>query len=141
MTIAYFPQNTPPVVRSINVSGQSGPKPQSTAASTTNAYSITVTDAVDTSVAGTPSQTISRGATQQIQVVWQADDPDGDRLIYNLYFRGEDESQWKLLRADMTENTYTLDARRAGRRPLFLPRDRRRIGRRIRWTWRVRLSW
>jgi hypothetical protein len=98
------------VVRSINVSGQSGPKTSSTASSTANAYSITVTDTVDTSVAGTPSQTISRGPAQQIQVVWQADDPDGDRLIYNLYFRGEDESQWKLLRADMTENTYTLEA-------------------------------
>jgi len=36
-------------------------------------------------------------------------DPDGDRLLYSLYFRGEDESQWKLLRANMTENTYLLE--------------------------------
>ena len=110
VTVAYLPQNNPPVIRSINVSGQSAPKISSTASTTASAYSITVTDSVDTSVAVTPSQTIARGGAQQIQVTWQADDPDGDRLIYNLYFRGEDETQWKLLRADMTENTYTLDA-------------------------------
>jgi hypothetical protein len=30
-------------------------------------------------------------------------------MIYNLYFRGEEEAQWKLLRANMTENTYVLE--------------------------------
>jgi hypothetical protein len=108
VSLAYLPQNGPPVVRSINVTGQSVPKGSSTA-STASAYSITVTDTVDSSVASTPSQTISRGGAQQIVITWQADDPDGDRLIYNVYFRGEDESQWKLLRADMAESTYTLD--------------------------------
>ena len=108
VAIAYLPQNAPPVVRGISVTGQNVPKPSSSA-STASAYSITVTDTVDTSVASTPSQTISRGSAQQIQITWQADDPDGDRLIYNLYFRGEEETQWKLLRADMVENVYTLD--------------------------------
>jgi hypothetical protein len=108
VSIAYLPQNTPPVVRSVNVTSQTVPKPASTA-SANSAYSITVTDTVDSSVVNTPSQTISRGSAQQILITWQADDSDGDRLIYNLYFRGEDESQWKLLRADMAESTYTLD--------------------------------
>ena len=44
-----------------------------------------------------------------MQIAWQADDPDGDRLLYNLYFRGQEETQWKLLRGDMTENIYTLE--------------------------------
>ncbi len=48
-------------------------------------------------------------AGQQIQISWQADDPDGDRLIYSLYFRGEEEREWKLLRANMNENTYLLE--------------------------------
>src|SRR5207237_724571 len=46
----------------------------------------------------------------QIQITWQADDPDGDRLVYALYFRGEDESQWKLLRTNMFENSLILDS-------------------------------
>jgi hypothetical protein len=46
---------------------------------------------------------------QQIQVSWQADDPDGDRLVFSLYFRGEDEREWKLIRANLTDNTFLLD--------------------------------
>jgi hypothetical protein len=113
VTIAYLPQNTPPNVRSINVSAVSGSAKSGTAASTaaTASYAITVTDSGDAPVtAGTPSQTLSRIPGQQVQIYWQADDPDGDRLIYNLYFRGEDETRWKLLRANTIENTYLLDA-------------------------------
>ncbi len=112
VTVAYLPQNTPPVVRSVNVTAQSsGPKASAAASSSANAsYSITVTDSGDSSTpAGTQSQTLSRATGQQIQIAWQADDPDGDHLIYSLYFRGEDERDWKLLRANMNENSYLLD--------------------------------
>jgi hypothetical protein len=110
VTIAYLPQNTAPVMRSITVSAQ-GAKPGSTSAlASSNAYSITVTDTGEApAAAGTATQTISRGAGQQIQVSWQADDPEGDKLIYSVYFRGEDEAEWKLLRGNITENTYLLD--------------------------------
>jgi len=113
VTIAYLPQNTPPNVRSINVSAVSGSTKSGPAANpaATASYAITVTDSGDAPVtAGTPSQTLSRIPGQQVQIFWQADDPDGDRLIYSLYFRGEDETRWKLIRANMTENTYLLDA-------------------------------
>jgi hypothetical protein len=81
-----------------------------TAASSNTAYSITVTDTGDSSTAvGTPSLTLSRATGQQLSITWQADDPDGDRLLYSLYFRGDEETQWKLLRGDITENTYQLD--------------------------------
>ena len=110
--VFYLPQNNPPVVRSINVTTQA---PAAKGAAGTNssssaAYSITVTESGDTSTpAGTPTQTLSRAAGSQIQITWQADDPDGDRLIYSLYFRGEDESDWKLLRANIFENSLLLD--------------------------------
>jgi hypothetical protein len=52
---------------------------------------------------------ISRGAGQQLQIQWQADDAEGDKLMYSLYFRGEDEREWKLLRAGMFETSYLLD--------------------------------
>lgn len=114
VTISYLPQNTPPNVRSINVSAVSGSLksgPSATAAAATASYAITVTDSGEApATAGTPSQTLSRIPGQQIQIYWQADDPDGDRLVYNLYFRGEDETRWKLLRANMIENAYLLDA-------------------------------
>ena len=111
--VFYLPQNNPPVVRSINVTTQaaSGSQKSSGGNSTSNAaYSITVTDTGDTSTpAGTPTQTLVHGAGSQIQITWQADDPDGDRLVYSVYFRGEGETEWKLLRSSIFENSLLLD--------------------------------
>lgn len=109
VTVAYLPQNTPPNVRSISVTTQAAPAKAATASSSAS-YSITVTDTGDTPTpTGTPSQTLGRASSQQIQVSWQADDPDGDKLIYSLYFRGEDEREWKLLRSNMTDTSFLLD--------------------------------
>ena len=109
----YLPQNNPPVVRAINVTTQApgAAAQKSTGNSTsTTAYSITVTDTGDVSAAaGTPTQTLAHGAGSQIQITWQADDPDGDRLIYAVYFRGEGETTWKLLRSNLFDNSLVLD--------------------------------
>lgn len=85
--VAYLPQNSAPVVRAIAVTGQSGTglKPP------------------------TDAQTIGHGPGQQIQIVWQADDPDSDKLSYSVYVRGESETQWKLLRGNITDSTYSID--------------------------------
>jgi hypothetical protein len=116
ITLAYLPQNSPPVVRSINVITQATLNTQASKSSTSNssaAYSVTVnggdSDTGATS-AGTPTQTLARAATQQITVSWQADDPDGDRLVYNLYFRAEEETQWMLLRSGTHDTSLTFDA-------------------------------
>jgi hypothetical protein len=115
VTVAYIPQNMPPVVKSINVFTVAAPASSYSKASTssaTAAYSITVTDTGDASAgpsAGTPTQALSRAAAQQINITWQADDPDGDRLVYALSFRGQDEHEWKLLKDNLHENTFTID--------------------------------
>src|ERR1700691_536853 len=112
VSVAYLPQNNPPVIRSISVTMQNSSQKAAAAAtsSTAAAYSITVTDTGETSTpAGTPTQTLSHGSGSQVQVTWQADDPDGDRLLYSLYFRGEEEKEWKLLRANISENSLLLD--------------------------------
>ena len=107
VTLAYLPQNTPPVLKSINVVTQAAPTVQAKAAAAAP-YSVTVTDG--DSAAGTPTQTLNRAAAQQITITWIVEDPDGDRLVHNLYFRGEDETQWKLLRSNLHENSITFDA-------------------------------
>jgi len=113
VSLAYLPQNNPPVVRSINVTmqaGSSSAQKAATASAAAAAYSITVTDTGDTSTpAGTPTTALSHGSGSQMQITWQADDPDGDRLVYSVYFRGEDEREWKLLRTNIAENSLLLD--------------------------------
>jgi hypothetical protein len=113
VTLAYLPQNSPPVLKSINVISQAGPVTQaakSASSSTSSAFSVTVSDTDSSATsAGTPTQTLPRASSAQITVTWQAEDPDGDRLVYSIYFRGEDESQWKLLKADTHDNYITFD--------------------------------
>jgi sugar lactone lactonase YvrE len=115
VAISYQPQNGRPVVRSIQVSPQwaaAQAKPATPAQQSSVAYSITVTDTGDagqSTSSGTPTQTVARTGMQQLYISWQADDPDGDALIYSLYYRGEDEREWKLLKADIKENTFQQD--------------------------------
>ena len=118
MSVAYLPQNNPPIVRErercVAVGTGYGAEDLRAIlrAAANSAYSITVTDSGDapSAIAGTPTQTLSRSGNSQIQISWQADDPDGDRLVYAVYFRGEDELQWKVLRLNQYENTLLLDA-------------------------------
>jgi sugar lactone lactonase YvrE len=115
VTVAYLPRNSPPVVKSINVTAQSAALGQTAHSASTQPsapYSITVTDTGDSSATstGTPTQTLTRASSDQMVIAWQAEDPDGDRLVYNLYFRGEDETQWKLLKSDTHDTSMTMEA-------------------------------
>ena len=115
VSLPFLPQNSPPVIRSVTVSSIIGTNPAKASASTSSAssaYSITVTDtgeAPAASTGSTASQSASRLQATQTQISWQADDPDSDKLVYSLYFRPEEASQWQLVRSRMTENAILLD--------------------------------
>ncbi len=115
VTLAYLPQNTPPVLKNITVTtlvGTAAAKPPATQAVSTS-YSVTVTadtsDSGPATSAGTQTQSLARSGVRQIQVAWQAEDPDNDRLTFALYFRGEGEQAWKLIKANLQESAFTLD--------------------------------
>ncbi len=114
VSLAYLPQNNPPAVHSITVlaSTQAAPNATKPGAAAGAAYSITVTDTGDagpSTSTGTQIQTITRASSQSLVISWQADDPDGDKLVYSLYFRGEGERDWKPLKLNLHENTFTID--------------------------------
>ena len=119
VTVAYLPQNNPPAVKSVTVATQLSPQtPAKTAAQATAsgnaAFSVTVSDTPDAAAtatsAGTPAQMLVKPASSQMVISWQAEDTDGDRLLYTLSFRGDDEREWKLLKADLRDPIFTLDA-------------------------------
>ncbi len=112
--VPYLSQNAPPVIHSITVTSIVGTNLAKAAAAPASgsAYSVTVTDTGEPPPASTTSsatQTASRLQTTQTQISWQADDPDGDKLVYSVYFRAEDENDWQLIRSRMFENTLLLD--------------------------------
>lgn len=115
VSASYLPQNMAPVVRSISLLlyTPTGSTKTATAPQQTPSFSVTVTDTADPQQAtssGTPSQVITRGGAQNLQLSWQADDPDGDKLVYAAYFRGEGEREWKLLKANLPDNSFIIDA-------------------------------
>jgi hypothetical protein len=44
-----------------------------------------------------------------MEVRWTAGDPDQDDLTYSIYFRGEEESEWKLLQEEVRGATFALE--------------------------------
>ncbi|MBN1568376.1 MAG: hypothetical protein JXA73_11060 [Acidobacteria bacterium] len=54
-----------------------------------------------------PRQALQPGAQS---FTWKAADENEDSLEYALYFKGEDESDWKVLEKKITDNFYTLNA-------------------------------
>ncbi|HVV47097.1 MAG TPA: fibronectin type III domain-containing protein, partial [Bryobacteraceae bacterium] len=117
ISAAYLPQNSPPIVRAITVTQQAPPgAPAKTTSSGsqsgTSAFSISVTDTGDAgpvASTGTATQTMSRSAIQSLLLSWTAEDPDSDKLVYELAFRGEGEDQWKVLRRDLHDPYVILD--------------------------------
>jgi hypothetical protein len=55
----------------------------------------------------TPRQVLQPGAQS---FTWKATDDNDDTLEYALYFKGEGESDWKLLEKKITDTFYTLNA-------------------------------
>jgi hypothetical protein len=59
------------------------------------------------SVSMPPRRAFQKG-TQSFS--WDAEDDNGDGLIYSIYFRGEKESDWRLLKKEIEEKFFTLEA-------------------------------
>lgn len=116
VTLAYLPQNNPPRLESLTIKSQTRSAPASTAttsSSSADAFTVTVTatgSASTSTAAGTPTQRLERTLARELELSWQAEDPDGDELVYQIYFRGEGEQTWKLVKADLREQKWTLDS-------------------------------
>ncbi|HUP04664.1 MAG TPA: hypothetical protein VMU19_11785, partial [Bryobacteraceae bacterium] len=107
VSLAYLPQNMPPALLNISVATQPG-LPQPSTKTSGDGSTITVSATADSS-SPAATQIVSRATNSQIAVAWQADDPDGDRLIYDLYFRAEDETQWIPLKSGLHDNSAIFD--------------------------------
>jgi len=45
-----------------------------------------------------------------IGVRWSAHDDNNDQLVYSVYYRGDGESRWLLLKSDLSDRYYSFDA-------------------------------
>jgi hypothetical protein len=115
--ITYLPQNAPPVIHSVDIStatakDSSGSGSSSASASDAASYSITVSASgnVASPASGSETQALGGGGRQLLSISWAAEDPDNDPLTAEVYFRGEDETVWKMLKEDVRESKFDIDS-------------------------------
>jgi hypothetical protein len=96
VTVNYLPKNVAPEVDDVMVlvgSRVSG-SPRTDTADSTGNYS-------------TPISTVKD--KDSIAVTWKAQDDNSDSLVYDVYYRGDGETQWKLLRNNVFDRYVNLD--------------------------------
>jgi hypothetical protein len=106
VTLAYLPKNRAPEITEIKATPRA--EQPSPAVNVTPGRSITVSGQGTRAFSGVGSaarQTPQRG----VDISWLASDPDQDDLVYALYFRGEGETEWKLLQDDLKQNYFQLN--------------------------------
>ncbi|MGZ4820038.1 MAG: hypothetical protein ACXVZM_00425 [Terriglobales bacterium] len=101
--INYLPKNVAPVIEDVYV--QTGARFQSTPKPAME--SVTVGSSPAQRFESSPSAIRDRDS---VAVRWTAHDDNEDDLVYSVYYRGDNETQWKLLKDNITEKVYSFDA-------------------------------
>jgi hypothetical protein len=104
VTLNYLPKNVAPEIDDVSVQigtrYQSSPKPTGLTLGTVSTTSGATFEA--------PVPSIHDRDT--IGVKWTAHDENDDQLTYSVYYRGDGESRWLLLKDDITDKAYSFDA-------------------------------
>ncbi|MBZ5545797.1 MAG: hypothetical protein LAO07_19315 [Acidobacteriia bacterium] len=106
VTASYLNQNLPPQIRSLNVN-TSGERTSTVGASS---LSSAPTPTVTVSVGPPPPSPVGLPTKTQTTLSWQADDPNGDQLVYAIYVQAADEQEWHLLKDKLHQTSYTVEA-------------------------------
>jgi hypothetical protein len=112
VTISYLNQNLPPQIRSLNVStGGERTSPTGTPSGSSISPGTSISVSASSSVSfGAAAPTPGAPGKTPVTFTWQADDPNGDPLVYALYVKAGDEREWHLLKDKIHQTTYTPEA-------------------------------
>ena len=105
VTLNYLPKNVAPEIEDVSV--QMGVRYQPLAKST---GLVLGTDSVVLPVRHFESPVPSTHDRDAIGVKWTAHDENDDQLVYSVYYRGDGESRWLLLKDNVTDKAYSFDA-------------------------------
>jgi len=105
VTLNYLPKNIAPEVEDVMV--QPAVRYQPANKSSSLSLSTDVTGPSGSHFESPPSSTHDRDS---IGVKWNAHDENDDQLVYSVYYRGDGESRWLLLKDDLTDKAYSFDA-------------------------------
>jgi hypothetical protein len=121
VNLAYLPKNAPPHIDGIAIQdpgvrlsgfGQGGQTPQvqlrmpPTASQQAGSQLSQRSGGEATRFEPAPQGTAQKGFES---VMWSADDPNDDDLTYSIYYHGENDKDWKLLKDKITQKYYSWD--------------------------------
>jgi hypothetical protein len=105
VTLNYLPKNVAPEIDDVSV--QMGVRYQPLAKSS----GLTLgTDVSGSSGSHFESPVPSTHDRDSIGVKWSAHDDNDDQLTYSVFYRGDGETRWLLLKEDLTDKAYSFDA-------------------------------
>jgi WD40 repeat protein len=109
VAINYLSKNVAPVVDDVVVqAGARFPTLPRMATSDTISIGFNPTPQIPTTHVDSPISAVrDRG---YVAVRWAAHDDNEDDLVYSIYYRGENERDWKLLKSGITDKTYSFES-------------------------------
>jgi len=105
ITLNYLSRNVAPEIEDVSV--QPGVRYQAMAKSTGLNLGTDVSGSSGIHFDSPVPSTHDRDA---IGVKWSAHDDNDDQLVYSVYYRGDGESRWLLLKDDISDKAYSFDA-------------------------------
>jgi hypothetical protein len=105
VTLNYLPKNVPPVIDDVSVQAGTRFTPLPKSASLNLG-----TDVGGSSGSHFESPVPSTHDRDSIGVKWSAHDENDDQLVYSIYYRGDGETRWLLLKDNVSEKAYSFDA-------------------------------
>jgi hypothetical protein len=108
VTVNYLSKNVAPVLDDIVVQQGARFQPQPRASGPENVAVNFGPPPVITASAEAPPPAIRDRSS--IAVRWSAHDDNQDNLVYSLYYRGENEHDWKLLKSGINDTFYSFDS-------------------------------
>jgi sugar lactone lactonase YvrE len=108
VTLNYLPKNVAPEIDDITV--QVGTRYQPVAKPTGISIGSISSDASASAPPHFDVPVPSVHDRDAIGVKWNAHDDNDDQLVYSIYYRGDGETRWLLLKDNLTEKAYSFDA-------------------------------
>lgn len=102
----YVTKNIAPEVEDVTVTVGNRAMP-SRSANDSAFSSMIVSPVISAARADAPGSPVR---SDSISVRWTARDQNEDRLSFSIYYRGDNETRWKLLKSDLSEHSYTFES-------------------------------
>jgi WD40 repeat protein len=105
VTLNYLPKNVAPEIEDVSV--QVGVRYQPLPKSSASNVSIDLSGGAVTHFDSPVPSSHDRDA---VGVKWNAHDENDDQLVYSVYYRGDGQTRWLLLKDEITDKAYSFDA-------------------------------